>query len=154
MNDRQMITVIIVLAILYFWNRKKDVVSTVIDSGGVPIPRKTETEQGVATGGEVPPKSHSDSQGVSDLPPLVQDEPNIASSTRESTKFPKIGENIDTAGLRFNDMVFSDGTPRILTWAQLAQMDDGARIPYTHLNREELAYNWRKQPDNIAWTAY
>jgi len=152
MNDRQMITVIIVLAILYFWNRKKVTNGVTIDAGGVPVPKGPDTGNDVV----VPP---TDSEGISTIIPriVVDVEP---TELREGVtygaarKFPKVGENINEAQLTFNDMVFPDGSPRILTHSQLIMMDAGARAPYTSLSVENLADLWRTAPDEIAWVGY
>lgn len=70
-------------------------------------------------------------------------------------KSPKVGESIDKAGCRYVDMVFGDGSPRILTYAQLSSLDPTVRAEYVPgLSPMALSVLSQNQPDVIAWTSY
>ena len=73
----------------------------------------------------------------------------------KNLRTPRVGENINEAGCQFEDMVNPDGSPRILTYAQLCSMDPKVRRIYIpDFDDKLLAVDFQKRPDEIAWTQY
>jgi len=160
MNEKQVITLAIVLAILYFWNKRKAVVSTGVNGKISTSTEPTLIDQGgVQTG--IEPGSVTDPTGISTIPPRivvdvdpVWNAPPGAQTYGPATHSPAVGVDINTTGATFNDMIFADGSPRILTYSQLANMEESARLRYVTITGAELAIKVQTMPDVIAWTAY